>query len=264
MAMLDRKLALVTGASSGIGFELARQFARNDHDLIIVADDEMQLSDARRRLESEFPGAAITDIVADLSRREATEDFWQTAVSTGRPIDVLAANAGKGVAGPFAETDLEEEVETIQLNVTSQVVIVKRALAAMLAQGHGKILITSSLIALSPGPRMAIYAATKAFLHSFALAIRDELKDAPITVTALMPGATETDFWERAEMEDTNIGKSRKASAESVAKEGYDALESGSAYVVPGMSNKVRAGLTALTPDTILAWANRDQAKEPN
>lgn len=256
-----KKFALITGASSGIGFELARQFASHGYDLMICSNDGPQLRDAEHLLRDEF-AAEVSSVEADLRVRAGVDDLWDAYIATGRPLDALVANAGAGVAGCFLDTDLDDELGTIELNVTGQVHLCKLGLRHMKSQGHGGLLLTSSLIALSPGPFMAVYAASKAFLHSFGLAVRNELQDTPLTVTVLMPGATETDFWTRADMENTNIGESDKDSPVDVAREAFAAFEKESAYVVPGYANKVRAGLTALTPDTALAQANRDKAQE--
>ncbi len=254
--------AVVTGASSGIGLELARELARHDYDLAIVSDDAAELEGARERIAGEFGRISVQSIAVDLARRDGVADLWSQLEATGRPIDVLAANAGIGFAGPFSDTSIDDEQRCIDLNVSSQVQLVKRAVRHMLANEKGKILITASLISLSPGPFMAIYAASKAFLHSFGLAIRNELQETQVGVTVLMPGATETEFWDRAQMRDTNVGASRKQAPEDVAKEAIASLESESAYVVPGVANKVRAALTAIAPDTMLAQANRSQAQK--
>lgn len=254
--------AVVTGASSGIGLELARELARHDYDLVIVSDDVEELAEARDRIAREFPKVSVESVEADLAERDGVAGLWSRLEAMGRPIDVLAANAGIGFAGPFSETSMDDEQRCIDLNVSSQVQLVKRTVKHMLANESGKILITASLISLSPGPFMAIYAASKAFLHSFGLAIRNELQETPVSVTVLMPGATETEFWDRAQMRDTNVGSSKKQAPEDVAKEAIASLEGQSAYVVPGVANKVRAALTALAPDTILAQANRSQAQK--
>ncbi len=259
MHATERPLALVTGASSGIGRELARQFGLNGHDVIMAADGREKLEEARMRLQGDVPAARFETLVADLSTREGVDRLYRSLGA--RPIAVLAANAGGGVAGRFSETDLDDELSVIQLNVSGQVHLVKLVLRDMLARGEGRILITSSLVSLSPGPFMAIYAATKAFLRSFGLAIRNELEHAPVTVTVLMPGATETDFFESADMEDTNIAQGAKDDPADVAKEAYEALMKGSAQVVSGTANKLRAAAARITPDTALAQINRDQAR---
>jgi short-subunit dehydrogenase len=258
-AQTARPLALVTGASSGIGLELARQFALNGHDVVMAADGADKLEAARTRLTADVPEARFETLVADLATREGVEAVY--GLVAGRPIAVLAANAGAGIAGPFAETDLDLELATIDLNVKGLVLLVKHVLRDMLAAGGGRILITSSLVALSPGPFMAIYAATKAFLRSFGLAIRNELKDQPVSVTILMPGGTDTDFFESAGMEDTQIARSDNDDPADVAREAYEALMKGSSQVVSGTANKLRAAAAHVTPDTALAQINRDQAR---
>jgi len=255
-----RRLALVTGASSGIGLELAREFARRGLDVTICSDDAPQLSQAERALRAEFPQAAIEAVEADLSTRDGVETIWSAVEPHGPRLAVVAANAGAGVAGPFAETDLDDELSMIGLNVLGQVALAKHAVRHFLRHGGGSLLITSSLVAMSPGPFMAIYAATKSFLRSFGLAIREELKDHPVDVTVLMLGATDTDFFERAHMEETSIAKGSKDDPAAVAREAVDALEKGQSWVVSGMANKARAAAAAVTPDTVLAKANRGQA----
>ena len=259
----SRPLALVTGASSGIGLELARQFAVNGHDLVIAADHGDKLARAEADIAADAPEAEITTVVVDLATRQGVETLFETCRATGRPLDVLAANAGAGLAGKFAETNLEEELTSIHLNVVNQVHLIKLLLRQMLAQGGGRVLITASLVALSPGPFMAIYAATKAFLRSFGLAIRNELKDDPVTVTVLMPGATATNFWEHANMEDTSIAQGNQDDPADVAKEAYAALMKDSSQVVTGTANKMRAAAANLTPDTLLAEINRGQGQPP-
>ena len=256
-----RPLALVTGGSSGIGYELARQFAMNGYDVVIAADGAEKLQEAKARLASEFAQARVDAVEADLSRREGVERVHRFVRESGRPLDALAANAGAGVAGDFAATDLEAELGIINLNVLNQVHLIKLVLRDMLEQGGGKVLITSSLVSLTPGPYMAVYAASKAFLRSFGLAIRNELKDNPVTVTVLMPGATDTDFFEKADMEDTSVAQGSKDDPADVAKEAFEALMSESSQVVTGTANKVRAGMTHLAPDTTLAQMNRGQAR---
>jgi short-subunit dehydrogenase len=182
-----------------------------------------------------------------------------------RPIDVLAANAGVGVHGDFAEeTDLDDEIALINLNVTSQVHLIKRVSHDMVERGEGDILITSSVAGVLPGPRMAVYAASKAFLRSFGQAIRNEMKDKGVNVTVLMPGPTDTDFFERAEMTDTVVSQGAKQDAAEVAEQAIEALEHGDDHVVTGAKNKVQVGIAKAMTDEARAKVHGKQTKRKN
>jgi uncharacterized protein len=246
----SRPLAVVTGASSGIGFELARKFAERGYDLVMVSSDEDKLNDAAHSV-SEVNGDAQVQIVrADLSRPDGVEKVYDSVRALDRPVDVLAANAGVGVYGEFAEeTELEDEISLINLNVTSQVHLIKRVSQDMIARGEGDILITSSVAGVMPGPRMAVYAASKAFLRSFGQAIRNEMKDKGVNVTVLMPGPTDTEFFERAEMTDTVVGQGSKQDPAQVAEEAMHALEHAADHVVTGARNKMQVGLAKSMSD---------------
>ncbi len=251
-----KPLALVTGASSGIGYQLARQFAIHHHDLLITAENRGGLVEACQA----FAGVGVGDpcqvemVEADLRTFDGVEQVYQAAKRLGRPIDVLCANAGVGVGGDFArETDLQAELDMIQLNIVSQVHLIKRVLKDMLERGRGRILITSSIAGVLPGPREAVYSATKAFLHSFAEAIRNELKDTGITVTALMPGPTETNFFHRAGLDATKAGQMKKDDPADVAREAYEALMSGADHVITGGKHKLQVGMSGVMPDTAKA-----------
>jgi uncharacterized protein len=257
-----RPLALVTGGSSGIGFELARQLAMGGYDLILVADNDAKLRRAAADLAEMGEAPHVEVVTVDLATREGVQDLYDRVKQAGRPIDVLAANAGIGVTGDFArETDLERELKLIQLNVTSSVHLTKLFLKDMVARGEGKILITSSLASTMPGPYFAVYAASKAFLRSFGQAIRAELEDTNITVTVLLPGPTNTDFFERAQMLDTKTGQGSKQSAVEVAEAAIRALEEGEDSVVPGLMNKLQAGVNKLIPDKAGAKIQGAQTK---
>jgi short-subunit dehydrogenase len=257
----SRPLALVTGASSGIGLELARLFAQNGYDLVINSEDAAGLEAAAQSLQAE--GAQVTTAMADLRTKDGVHTVLETSQSLGRPIDVLCANAGIGLGGRFTETDLETELGMIQLNVASQVHLVKHVARAMAARREGRILITGSIAGLMPGSFQSVYNGTKAFLDSWGEAIREELKEQNVVVTVLMPGATETDFFHRAEMDDTKVGQSKKMSAEDVAKVGYEALMANDDHVVAGLKNKFQALMTNILPDPALAKLHRDMA-QPN
>jgi len=215
-------LAIITGASTGIGFELARQCARNGFDLVIVAD-EAEILDAIRRLEAE--GATVEALQADLSTTEGVDRLL--AAASGRPIDALLANAGRGLGKAFVDEDFTEVRRVIDTNVTGTVYLLQKVAREMKGRGHGRILITGSIAGFMPGTFQAVYNGTKAFLDSFSFALRAELKGSGVTVTCLMPGATETDFFERADMLDTKVGTAKKDDPAEVARIGFDAMMNG-------------------------------------
>lgn len=232
-----RPLAVITGASSGIGYELAKIFAQEGYDLLVVAEDA-----GIRNAAADFTkyGREVKPVQLDLATVEGTESLYQKIIEQARPVDVLVVNAGVGSGGEFVDTDLGKEINLINLNVTSAVVLTKKVLKDMVDQGYGRILFTSSIAAETPGPFEAVYAASKAFLQSFAIAIREEVKEKGIVVTALQPGATETNFFVRANMQDTKVGQAKKDDVAEVARQGYEALMKGKDSVVAGsMMNKL-------------------------
>jgi short-subunit dehydrogenase len=213
---------VVTGASSGIGFELAKVLAAEGFDLLIVAEGgELRLAlEELKQLEAHVEAHRV-----DLATESGVIELYRHIQNTGRPVDVLALNAGIGAGGAFAsETRLSDELKLIDLNVRSSVHLCKLVVADMVEQDSGRILFTSSVAATIPGAFQAVYNASKSFVQSFALALRNELKDTGISVTALMPGATETEFFERAGMEDTEVGAGEKDDPAEVARQGFDAL----------------------------------------
>jgi short-subunit dehydrogenase len=256
----DRQLAVVTGASSGIGFELARVFAENDFDLIVAAEDE-ELEPAAREL-NQIAGS-VQAVRVDLSRPEGVEELYEKMMANGRPIDALALNAGIGAGGDFArETALAKELRLIDLNVRSTVHLCKLALADMVERDEGRILFTSSVASTMPGAYQAVYNASKSFVQSFAEAIRNELKETGVTITALMPGPTDTEFFERAEMEDTKVGAGEKDDAAEVARQGFEALMDGRQKVVAGsLKNKLQTAVAGVIPDSAKAEMHRNMAE---
>jgi short-subunit dehydrogenase len=251
---------VVTGASSGIGFELAKVFAEEGFDLLIVAEDA-ELTTALEELEGS--GANVKAHRVDLATEAGVIELFRHIQNTGRPVDVLALNAGVGAGGAFAtETDLADELALIDLNVRSTVHLCKLVVAEMVDRDEGRILFTSSIASTMPGPFQAVYNASKSFVQSFALALRNELKDTGITVTSLMPGATETEFFERAEMEDTEVGAGEKDDPAEVARQGFDALMAGKEKVVAGaFKNRAQVVAGRIIPDSVKAEQHRQMAE---
>src|SRR4051795_10785141 len=256
----NRQLAVVTGASSGIGFELAKIFAEEGFDLLIAAEDA-ELTTALEKLQKD--GASVEAHRVDLSTEAGVIELYRHIQNTGRPVDALALNAGIGAGGAFAtETDLADELKLIDLNVRSTVHLCKLVVADMAERDEGRILFTSSIASTMPGAFQAVYNASKSFVQSFALAIRNELKDSGITVTSLMPGPTDTEFFERAEMEDTKVGSDEKDDPAEVAREGFDALMAGEERVVAGaFKNKAQVAVSRVLPDSVKAEKHREMAE---
>jgi short-subunit dehydrogenase len=248
-------LALVTGASSGIGLELAKQFAQHGYDLLIVAEDA-GITAAASTLRA--LGAQVHEVRADLADHDGVHTLVDRIEALGRPVDAVAINAGVGVGGPFVENDLKAELNLINLNVVSTVHLAKHVVRNMVARGEGRVLFTSSIAAEMPAPFEAVYGASKAFVQSFAEALRNELKDTNVTVTALQPGPTDTNFFHRANMDDTRVGAGKKDDAAEVARQGFEALMKGKDRVVAGsFKNKVQSALAQVTPETVTAEMHR-------
>jgi short-subunit dehydrogenase len=254
-------LAVVTGASSGIGLELAHQLAKNGFDLVICAEDN-ELAIAADALRADT--VAVETVQTDLARPEGVEQLVERVTATGRPVDALVVNAGVGVSGPFVgDSTLDEQLTVVDLNVRSSVHLAKRLLPAMAARGSGRVLFTSSIAAVMPGPFQTVYNASKAFLLSFSEALREELKDSGVTVTALMPGPTDTEFFDRADMGDTKLGASdKKDDPAVVAKEGFEAMMAGKDRVVAGsFMNKAQVAAANVLPDKTLAAQHRKMSE---
>ncbi|MDP9907267.1 SDR family NAD(P)-dependent oxidoreductase [Arthrobacter bambusae] len=233
-------LAIITGASNGIGYQLALQLAQHGHDLVATgrSDRIFQAAEDFRKY-----GVEVTPVQADLSRFEEVERFWKESAALGRPIAVAVINAGIGIGGaPFWGTDLEEELKLIDVNVTSVVHLAKRVVTHMQANRSGRILFTSSISATQPTPYETVYGPSRAFVFSFAESLREELKSEGVSVTALLPGATDSDFHARAGMGNTDIGRMKKNDRVMVAKQGYEAMMKGKDQVVGGDWATKRAG----------------------
>ena len=253
---MPNKLAVVTGASTGIGYHLARIAAQHGYDLVVVADEPLIETSAG---ELRQLGVDVEAVEADLATFEGNDRLLEAV--DGRPIDILVANAGRGLGRAFVEQDVADWRRVIDTNVIGTTYLVQNVARRMVARNAGKILITGSIAGLMPGSFQAVYNGSKAYLDSFSYAIREELKDTDLTITVLMPGPTETEFFKRADMMDTKVGTSEKDPAEKVAQDGWDALMSGSAHVVSGAKNKVQAAMSHLTPDSMLAKMHTGMAE---
>jgi short-subunit dehydrogenase len=255
----DRKFAVVTGASTGIGYELARQCIEHDFDILICAEDP-GIHEAARHLGA--TGAAVEAVRCDLATYEGCEKLVKAVDGAGRPLDALLLNAGVGVGGPFIQTDLDEEIRTIAVNTISVVHLSKRILPRMVNRGSGRVLITASVASTSPAPYLAVYGATKAFDLSFAEALRVELEDTGVTVTALQPGATDTEFFERAHMESTKVAEGKKDDPADVAKIGFEAMMAGKDKVIAASLKSKLEGLAGeLLPETVKAKMQAGQTR---
>lgn len=259
MSASARPLALVTGASSGIGRELAKQFAEHGFDLIVAAEN-VELDDAVEELRA--MGATVAPVSVDLTKRADVERLVAAVRGSGRVLDAAALNAGVGVGGPVVDNDLDAELAVVELHCASTVHLGKRIAQDMAARGEGRIMFTSSVAAQAPQPFQAVYGASKAFVQSFALALREELADTGVTVTALLPGPTDTEFFERADLEDTRIGQAAKDDPAQVARQGFDGLMKGEASVFGGsVTSRAMGRLSAVTPDAVGAKVTRPMAE---
>src|SRR4051794_9123642 len=257
-SIAQRPLAVVTGASSGIGYELAKLFADNDFDLVVAAEDERINAVAN---ELTGLGAHAEAVQVDLATPEGVDTLYQRL--DGRQVDALALNAGIGMGGAFAtDTDLQQELQLVDLNCRSTVHLAKLVVRDMVARGDGRILITSSIASTMPGSFQAVYNASKSFTQSFALALREELKDTGVSVTSLMPGPTETEFFERADMLDTKVGADDKDDPEDVARIGFEALMAGKERVVAAsLMTKLQGRASRFMPDRVKAKMHRGMAE---
>jgi short-subunit dehydrogenase len=250
-----RQLAVVTGASSGIGYELAKLCAQNGYDLVVAADERLdQAAEAFRAL-----GAAVETVETDLANVDGVDELCN--LLKGRRVDALLANAGHGLGQGFLDQDWDEIRHVIDTNITGTVYLIHRVGQDMRTRGQGRILITGSVAGFMPGSFQAVYNGTKAFIDSFSWAIRNELKDTGVTVTCLMPGATDTEFFERAGMMDTKVGTDPKDDPADVARVGFDAMMKGDGDVVAGLKNKIQTTIANVTPASVLAEQHRKMAE---
>ncbi|HKO93201.1 MAG TPA: SDR family NAD(P)-dependent oxidoreductase [Polyangiaceae bacterium] len=251
----SRPLAIVTGASTGIGFELAKCCAKSNFNLLIAADEPL-IHEAGKELRRS--GVEVDALQADLATPEGVLRLYEAIA--GRPVAALLANAGRGLGGAFLDQDWRDVRRVINTNVTGTLDLLQRVGKDMRAHGDGRILITGSIAGFMPGTYQAVYNGTKALLDSFSYALRAELEGTGVTVTCLMPGATETEFFERADMLDTRVGAQRKQPADEVARQGFEAMMQGEGDVVTGWQNKLRAAIAHVLPSGVLAAQHRKLA----
>jgi short-subunit dehydrogenase len=250
-----RPLAIVTGASSGIGLELARECAKNGFDLIVAADRPLESA----LTELRALGAVVAGVEADLATPAGVDELY--ARVAGRPVAVLIANAGHGLGNGLLDQAFTDITHVIDTNVTGTLALIHKVGGGMRDRGSGRILITGSIAGFMPGSFQAVYNGTKAFIDSFSWALRNELEDTGVTVTCLMPGATDTEFFERAGMMDTKVGAGSKMAAAEVARIGFKAMMDGDGDVVAGLKNKLQSAIATVTPSAVLAEQHRKMAE---
>ena len=256
MTANTRPLAMVTGASTGIGYELAKCCANYGFDLLIAAD-EPQINQSAQDLRQ--VGARVDAVEADLATLEGVDKLYDEARE--RPIDALVANAGRGLGHAFLDQNFDQVRHVIDTNITGTIYLIQKVGRDMRERGQGKILITGSIAGFMPGTYSAVYNSTKAFIDSFSFALRAELKNTGVTVTCLMPGATETEFFERADMMDTEVGQKEKDDPADVAQIGFEAMMRGDGDIVSGWQNKVQSAVANVTPAGVLAERYRKMAE---
>lgn len=251
-----RQFAIVTGASTGIGKELAVCCAEGGFDLLIAADEARihTVADELRAL-----GCRVDAVEVDLATPEGVDRLYGS--TGGREVDALLANAGQGLGDAFLNQDLTRVQSVIDTNISGTVRLIHRVGNDMRRRNAGRILITGSIAGFIPGSFQAVYNGSKAFLNSFSFALREELKDTQVTVSCLMPGATDTDFFERADMLDTSVGQAKKDDPAYVARIGFDAMMRGDGDIVSGMRNKIQSAVANVTPSELLAKRHRKMAE---
>lgn len=261
--MVDKKnqYALITGASSGIGYELAKLFAQEGYNIIAVSRTQEDLDNAAQEFRQH--GVTVEVIAKDLFEENAATELYNEVKSKGIEVEVLVNDAGQGVYGLFTDTDLEDQIKIIHLNIVSFTRLTYHFLKDMKARNSGKILQLGSVVSELPAPYQAVYGGTKAYVLNFTEALISELKDTAVTITTLQPGATDTDFFNKAGAQESKIvaDKSKLADPAQVAKDGFDALMKGDDKVVSGFKNKAQVAMANVLPDTILADQMKKQSE---
>lgn len=253
--MSQHKFAIITGASSGIGLEIAKLAAQDGYDLLVAADTPfVEAGPALKEFAVE-----VQQIEADLSTKQGVEQLL--AEVGDRPVDVLVANAGHGLGHGFLDQSPEEWMHVLNTNVTGTLLLIQPIVQRMVDRGEGKVLITGSIAGHMAGSFQAVYNGSKAFVDSFAAALGNEIKDSGVTVTCLKPGATETEFFHRAELDDTKVGQAEKDDPADVAKTGWEAMKSGDHAAIHGMKNKMQVAAAGMMTDATTAEMHRKQAQ---
>jgi uncharacterized protein len=252
MTSQSQQYVLVTGATSGIGYELAKIFAANSYNLIIVSRPTANLMDVAKQLADQYQ-IDVVPIAKDLFNKTSPFELYEEVKSRGLKVTILVNNAGQGHYGRFIDTDIEKELDIIQLNIAAYVVLTKLFLRDMASSNAGKILNIASIAGKVPGPYQSVYHGTKAFVHSFTEAIRAELDGYNITITSLLPGATNTNFFDKAGMEESKILEHELADPAKVAADGFNALMNGDDMIISGLKNKVQVAMSNVTPDSTVA-----------
>jgi len=250
------KTALITGATRGFGWEFCKLFAKDGHNVIMVARDENQLSEHAQELEKDFPDISVDYFSVDLAQPGAADTLYERVSENDLQVDFLVNNAGVGQQGLFVDNELQKELDIVNLNIVSVVHLTKIFLREMVLRGEGKILQVASIAGMIPMPKLAVYSSTKAFVHFFTEALQDEIKDTGVTMTGLYPGASDTEFFSRAHAEDTRMYQDTPLyEPKEVAIAGYEGLMEGKKKAIPGIMNKIQAGSSNLMPDSLLAKA---------
>jgi short-subunit dehydrogenase len=252
MKYQNKSYALITGATSGIGYELAKIFATNGYNLIIVARTSTRLEEVAKEFSLDY-GVNVVAITKNLFNKKTPFELYEEILAKGLQVDVLVNDAGQGLYGRFIDTDIYKELDIIQLNISAYVVLTKLFLRDMIHRQEGKILNVASIASKVPGPYQSVYHGTKAFVHSFTEAIRAEIAHTGVTITSLLPGATATDFFQKANMESSKILDQDLADPADVALDGFNALMNGDDMVVSGFKNKAQIAMSNITPDSSVA-----------
>ena len=247
------KTVLITGASSGIGYEFAKIYAKKGYNLVITARRKNNLERIKQELESFDTAICVDIIVLDLSKQNSAKELYEVVKQRGILIDTLINNAGFGVYGNFIETDIEKEIDMIELNIKSLVVLTKLFLKDMVSRNNGTIINVASTAAFQPGPLMSVYYASKSFVLSFTEAIRNEVRDTNVNISVLCPGPTDTEFEKSASLEESSLfTKLKVMKPEKVAIIGYRGINRNKSVIIPGILNNILITFNKIIPRALV------------